>query len=142
MERKRSGWVTFLMYLAIGIFSAVIIYSIVTNFTSKYSQINSGSLIQLAYDDTDNRTVTDAEIVKNGDSATVNLAVKNTESGSTNYYTVTCDASLVYDVHSFDGLNTKNVSVFMIRYLIKLKLIMVPITIHIGTVISILKTSS
>lgn len=112
MERKRSGWVTFLMYLAIGIFSAVIIYSIVTNFTSKYSQINSGSLIQLAYDDTDNRTVTDAEIVKNGDSATVNLAVKNTESGSTNYYTVTCDASLVYDVHSFDGLNTKNVSVY------------------------------
>src|SRR5574344_1185348 len=112
MDKKRSGWITFLMYLAIGIFSAIIIYSIVTNFTNKYSSINSGSLVQLAYDDTDKLTVTDAEIIKNGDSTTVNLAVKNTESGSTNYYTVTCDASLVYDVHSFDGLNTKNVSVY------------------------------
>src|SRR5574344_700898 len=112
MDKKRSGWITFLMYLAIGIFSAIIIYSIVTNFTNKYSSINSGSLVQLAYDDTDKLTVTDAEIIKNGDSTTVNLGVKNSESGSTNYYTVTCDASLVYDVHSFDGLNTKNVSVY------------------------------
>jgi cell division protease FtsH len=112
MDKKRSGWITFLMYLAIGIFSAIIIYSIVTNFTNKYSSINSGSLVQLAYDDTDKLTVTDAEIIKNGDSTTVNLGVKNSESGSTNYYTVTCDASLVYDVHSFDGLNTKGVSVY------------------------------
>ena len=112
MEKKRSGWITFIMYLAIGVFSAIIIYSIVNNFTNKYSKISSGSLVQLAYDDSDSLSVTDAEIIKNSDSVTVNMAVKNSESGKSDYYTVTCDADLVYSVHSFDGLNTENVSIY------------------------------
>jgi len=112
MEKKRSGWFTFLMYLVIAVFGSIIIYSIVSNFTNKYTQVTSGSLIQLAYDDTDKYSVTDATIIQNGDETTVNLGVKNSESGEQLYYTCTCDTSLVYTVHSFDGLNTSNISIY------------------------------
>ena len=112
MEKKRSGWFTFLMYLVIAVFGSIIIYSIVSNFTNKHTQVTSGSLIQLAYDDTDKYSVTDATIIQNGDETTVNLGVKNSESGEQLYYTCTCDTSLVYTVHSFDGLNTSNISIY------------------------------
>src|SRR5574344_1842828 len=108
-NRKRSGWLTFLIYAVIAIFSGVIIYSIITNLTNNYRTISTGSLIKLAYDNTDAYEVTDAEIVTNDKHATVNLTVKNSESGNLNYYTVNCDNTLVKSDSSFNNGYDKNI---------------------------------
>ena len=112
MEKKKNGWLTFLIYSVIAIFGTVIVYSIVSNFTNKYVTLNSGSLIRLAYDKTDKYEVNQGEIILNDDQTVVNLGVKDTESGSISYYTITCDTDLVYGVHSFSGLNTNNESIY------------------------------
>ncbi|MFA6667623.1 MAG: ATP-dependent zinc metalloprotease FtsH [Bacilli bacterium] len=108
-NKKRSGWLTFLIYAVIAIFSGVIIYSIITNLTNNYRTISTGSLIKLAYDNTDEYEVTDAEIVTNDKHATVNLTVKNSESGNLNYYTVNCDNTLVKSDSSFNNGYDKNI---------------------------------
>ncbi|MFA7222172.1 MAG: ATP-dependent zinc metalloprotease FtsH [Bacilli bacterium] len=108
-NKKRSGWLTFLIYAVIAIFSGVIIYSIITNLTNNYRTISTGSLIKLAYDNTDAYEVTDAEIVTNDKHATVNLTVKNSESGNLNYYTVNCDNTLVKSDSSFNNGYDKNI---------------------------------
>src|SRR5574344_919376 len=108
-NKKRAGWLT----VVIDSFSTILrggsIYSIITNLTNNYRTISTGSLIKLAYDNTDAYEVTDAEIVTNDKHATVNLTVKNSESGNLNYYTVNCDNTLVKSDSSFNNGYDKNI---------------------------------
>lgn len=88
-NKKRSGWITFLIYLVIAVFSGAIIYSIVTNLNNKYRTITTGSLYKLAYDDKDDYEVYAANITTNNDRVSLNLEVKNESSNTTYYYTIT-----------------------------------------------------
>ena len=95
-NKKKSGWITFLIYLVIAVFSGAIIYSIVTNLNNQYRSITTGSLYKLAYDDTDKYEVYAADIVTNSDRVTLNLEVKDTSTSSTNYYTITISDETYY----------------------------------------------
>ena len=106
-NRKRSSWMTFLIYLIIAVFSGAIIYSIITNLSNKYSAISTGSLYKLAYNDDDAYEVFGAEVITNNDRVVLNLSVKNTETNNNEYYTVTIPEQTYFSVPSngsaFDG---------------------------------------
>ena len=95
-NKKKSGWLTFLIYLVIAVFSGAIIYSIITNLNNQYQTITTGSLYKLAYDETDNYEVYGATITTNTDRVTLNLEVKDTSTSNTNYYTITISDETYY----------------------------------------------
>ena len=111
MQKKRSGWLTLLIYLFVGIFSAVIIYSIINGVRNNYTTISSGSLIKLAYDNNDEYIVTDAEIIRNDDEAIVKLGVKNKETNETAFFKVECESNIIYEVLDVK-FNEKYVSIY------------------------------
>jgi len=111
MQKKRSGWLTLLIYLFVGVLCAVVIYSIISNVGANSSQINSGSLIKLAYDNNDQYTVKDVEIIQNQDETIIKLEVQNTEKNATEKYKVECETDLVYQVFDFD-INTDHISIY------------------------------
>ena len=109
-NKKKSGWITFLIYLVIAVFSGAIIYSIVTNLNNKYQSITTGSLYKYVYDDNDDLEIYAAEATKNNDRVTLNLVMNDKSTSNKNYYTITI-ANETYFTTDFEGKGTiqKNV---------------------------------
>ena len=96
MENKRVSVFKILIYAVVGVFAAIILYS-VFNGNGRYTELTSGDLITLAYDDTDKYEVVGTEIVKNEDQSVVSIIVLNTESNSFEYYKISCESVLIED---------------------------------------------
>ena len=94
-NKRRSGWFTLLLYLVIAVFGCLIIYSVVNTLNNKYKTISTGMLYTLAYDDSDNYEICNANIIfyESNKSVSLNLDVKDTSTNKIAYYTVNISKS-------------------------------------------------
>ena len=97
-NKRRSGWFTLLLYLVIAVFGCLIIYSVVNTLNNKYKTISTGMLYTLAYDDSDNYEICNANIIfyESNKSVSLNLDVKDTSTNKIAYYTVNISKSSYY----------------------------------------------
>ncbi|MFA6755415.1 MAG: ATP-dependent zinc metalloprotease FtsH [Bacilli bacterium] len=98
MQKKRSVWLTVLIYIIIGVFSIVIIYMIVSGLNQKYTTISTSQFVTYVYDGDDNYAIKQAEIqTDNENQVTVNMIVHDTSNNSDKYYTITTSKESVYE---------------------------------------------
>ena len=105
-NKRRSGWFTLLLYLVIAVFGCLIIYSVVNTLNNKYKAISTGTLYTLAYDDSDNYEICNANIIfyESNKSVSLNLDVKDTSTNKIGYYTVNISKSSYIDVPSYGSM--------------------------------------
>lgn len=105
-NKRRSGWFTLLLYLVIAVFGCLIIYSVVNTLNNKYKAISTGTLYTLAYDDSDNYEICNANIIfyESNNSVSLNLDVKDTSTNKIGYYTVNISKSSYIDVPSYGSM--------------------------------------
>lgn len=108
MEKKRSGWLTLLIYVFVGIFGAVIIYSIVGNFIKRSTTITTGQLIDYIYND--DTKINSADIVYDSSKTTITLNVNDSASNTDVSYTITLDTESVYTVNMYTDDGTSIIS--------------------------------